>query len=94
MITPKLIALRAQIADLVAQFAQESTAAQPFIPGITAIPPSGKVIGSTEMQHMVDAALDGWLTTGRFNAEFENVWPISSASSTSYLSTQAHLPTW
>jgi CDP-6-deoxy-D-xylo-4-hexulose-3-dehydrase len=71
MTNPRLIALRAQIAGLVAQFAQESTATQPFFPGVTSVPPSGKVIGAGEMQNMVDAALDGWLTTGRFNAEFE-----------------------
>lgn len=33
---------------------------------------SGKVIGAPELQHMVDASLDGWLTTGRFNTAFEN----------------------
>ncbi|WP_227816951.1 lipopolysaccharide biosynthesis protein RfbH [Nitrogeniibacter aestuarii] len=42
-----------------------------FIPGETPIPPSGKVIGEAETQAMVAAALDGWLTTGRFNTEFE-----------------------
>ncbi|MBL4863272.1 MAG: lipopolysaccharide biosynthesis protein RfbH, partial [Crocinitomicaceae bacterium] len=34
-------------------------------------PPSGKVIGYRELQMMVDASLDGWLTTGRFNTQFE-----------------------
>jgi len=29
------------------------------------------VIGATELQYMVDASLDGWLTTGRFNRKFE-----------------------
>lgn len=43
----------------------------PFRPGHTAVPPSGKVIGAAELTNMVDASLDGWLTTGRFNAEFE-----------------------
>lgn len=42
-----------------------------FIPGATMVPPSGKVIGPKELKNMVEAALDGWLTTGRFNAEFE-----------------------
>ena len=37
----------------------------------SSIPPSGKVIGQSEIQAMVDAALDGWLTTGRFNRAFE-----------------------
>ena len=42
-----------------------------FEAGKTIIPPSGKVIGATELQYMVDASLDGWLTTGRFNDRFE-----------------------
>ena len=42
-----------------------------FIPGTTPIPASGKVIGAKELQHLVDAALDGWFTTGRFNDAFE-----------------------
>jgi CDP-6-deoxy-D-xylo-4-hexulose-3-dehydrase len=28
-------------------------------------------MGATELQYMVDASLDGWLTTGRFNRKFE-----------------------
>ena len=63
--------LRQQIADLVARYAEQAHAAKPFVPGESVIPPSGKVIGARELQFMVDAALDGWLTTGRFNAEFE-----------------------
>ena len=35
------------------------------------IPPSGKVIGGAELHNMVEASLDGWLTTGRFNDAFE-----------------------
>ena len=42
-----------------------------FVPGETVIPPSGKLLGEEELQNMVAASLDGWLTTGRFNAEFE-----------------------
>jgi CDP-6-deoxy-D-xylo-4-hexulose-3-dehydrase len=38
---------------------------------VTPVPPSGKVLGAAELKNMVDASLDGWLTTGRFNAEFE-----------------------
>ena len=44
---------------------------KPFLGGTTIIPPFGKVIGAEERQLMVEASLDGWLTTGRFNAEFE-----------------------
>ena len=35
------------------------------------IPASGKVLGKKELCNMIDASLDMWLTTGRFNDEFE-----------------------
>lgn len=35
------------------------------------IPASGKVLGAEELCNMIDASLDMWLTTGRFNDEFE-----------------------
>lgn len=44
---------------------------KPFQAGTSVIPPSGKVIGASELQNMVEASLDGWLTTGRFNEAFE-----------------------
>ncbi|MFH0934612.1 MAG: lipopolysaccharide biosynthesis protein RfbH, partial [Pseudomonadota bacterium] len=34
-------------------------------------PVSGKVLGAEEFASMVDACLDGWLTTGRFNEALE-----------------------
>ena len=68
---PQAAVLRAQIATLVQQFADAQFAPKPFAPGESAVPVSGKVIGAKELQLMVDASLDGWLTTGRFNAAFE-----------------------
>jgi CDP-6-deoxy-D-xylo-4-hexulose-3-dehydrase len=41
------------------------------VPGKSVVPVSGKVIGAKELQLMVEASLDGWLTTGRFNTMFE-----------------------
>src|SRR5690554_5175345 len=66
-----LESIRQKINNLVEQYAEEALAPKPFLPGETVIPPSGKVIGAKELQLMVEASLDGWLTTGRFNAEFE-----------------------
>jgi len=63
--------LRQEISQLVERYAQIALAAKPFVAGESVIPPSGKVIGARELQLMVEASLDGWLTTGRFNAEFE-----------------------
>ncbi|MCP1289072.1 MULTISPECIES: lipopolysaccharide biosynthesis protein RfbH [Chromobacterium] len=63
--------LRAQIAELVQQYADIVHAPKPFQPGISSVPVSGKVIDASELKNMVDASLDGWLTTGRFNDQFE-----------------------
>jgi CDP-6-deoxy-D-xylo-4-hexulose-3-dehydrase len=63
--------LRAQINTLVKEYAAEVYAPKKFVAGESVIPPSGKVIGSAELENMVDASLDGWLTTGRFNEQFE-----------------------
>lgn len=63
--------LREQILTLVEEYSELANVPKPFEPGISAVPPSGKVIGAAELKMMVDASLDGWLTTGRFNLEFE-----------------------
>lgn len=68
---PQLDKLRHQISELVQQYADIAYEPKPFVPGLTAVPVSGKVLGAKELQLMVDASLDGWLTTGRFNALFE-----------------------
>lgn len=63
--------LRARILDLVGQYAQAVHPSQAFEPGRTPISISGKVIGALELKNLVEASLDGWLTTGRFNDAFE-----------------------
>lgn len=63
--------IRSQIATLVDEYASLAFPVSAFLPGVTSIPPSGKLIGSQELRNMVDASLDGWLTTGRFNEAFE-----------------------
>ncbi|MDF0604187.1 lipopolysaccharide biosynthesis protein RfbH [Neisseriaceae bacterium TC5R-5] len=50
---------------------QQFDTPKPFVPGQSTVPPSGKVIGSPELMAMTEAVLDGWLTTGRFNEQFE-----------------------
>lgn len=69
--SPAADKIRNQINELVIQYAAIAHTKQLFVPGQTFVPVSGKVIGSKELQLMVQAALDGWLTTGRFNALFE-----------------------
>ena len=64
--------IRKEIEGLVKQYAQIEFKEKKFEPGKTVIPAAGKVIGESELQYMVSASLDGWLTTGRFNEKFEN----------------------
>lgn len=68
---PQLDKIRSQISELVQQYADIAYSPKPFVPGESAVPVSGKVIGAKELQLMVEASLDGWLTTGRFNTMFE-----------------------
>ena len=63
--------IRKKIASLVDEYAKLKYSSQPFNPGETIIPPSGKVLDAAELKSMVEASLDGWLTTGRFNDAFE-----------------------
>lgn len=63
--------IRQEISELVKKYAELQYGEKPFEPGVSVVPPSGKVIGETELQYMVEASLDGWLTTGRFNEQFE-----------------------
>jgi len=69
--TDKLNSLRNDISKLVTEYANIQFSEKPFVPGKTIIPPSGKLLGEGELQNMVEASLDGWLTTGRFNKDFE-----------------------
>lgn len=60
-----------QIKALVTKYADNKYKKTDFIPNQTVVPPSGKVIDADELTMMVEASLDGWLTTGRFNEQFE-----------------------
>ncbi len=63
--------LREQILQLVTEYTKQRHAPREFVAGESVIPPSGRVFGPEEVCNAVDASLDFWLTTGRFNAEFE-----------------------
>ena len=67
----KAALLREQIRQLTTQYFAEAFPQKGFIPDVSAVPVSGKVIDSDDMSSVVDAALDGWFTTGRFAKEFE-----------------------
>jgi CDP-6-deoxy-D-xylo-4-hexulose-3-dehydrase len=66
-----LFKIKNEILSLVNDYSDINFKQKDFVPGISEVPVSGKVIGSLELKNMVEASLDGWLTTGRFNEQFE-----------------------
>jgi CDP-6-deoxy-D-xylo-4-hexulose-3-dehydrase len=69
----ELTKLRTQILALAERYAVLAHGPKPFTADRSVVPPSGKVLGAPEMRNLVDSCLDMWLTTGRFNTEFESV---------------------
>jgi CDP-6-deoxy-D-xylo-4-hexulose-3-dehydrase len=63
--------LRELIVNLSGEYAQRFHGPQTFLPGESLVPVSGKVVGAPELRNLVDASLDLWLTSGRYNNEFE-----------------------
>jgi CDP-4-dehydro-6-deoxyglucose reductase, E1 len=63
--------LRRRIAALVVEYHEAAFPGEPFIPGKTPVPVSGRVFDAAEIQSLVESSLDFWLTTGRFAEEFE-----------------------
>jgi CDP-6-deoxy-D-xylo-4-hexulose-3-dehydrase len=63
--------IRQQILELTREYHAAKWPERAFVAGETTVPPAGKVFGYEEVQHLVDASLDFWLTTGRFNDAFE-----------------------
>jgi CDP-6-deoxy-D-xylo-4-hexulose-3-dehydrase len=67
----KVLEIKNNILDLVDNYSNINFKEIDFIPGVSDVPVSGKVIGALEIKNMVEASLDGWLTAGRFNSSFE-----------------------
>ena len=94
-------AWRERILDLVRQAPEEQA---PFEEGKTPVPVSGKVIGTRELELMTEAVLDAWLTSGRFNDQFErklgeylgvrHVLTVNSGSSANLLALAALTYSW
>ncbi len=66
--------LREAILAQVRQFYGATYAHSTFVPGETPVPISGRVFDAEDMASLVDAALDFWLTAGRFASEFEKTF--------------------
>jgi len=62
---------RESVLDLVRAFAQTSLEPKPFEAGTSTVPVSGKVLTPDDLVALVDASLDGWLTSGRFHEQFQ-----------------------
>ena len=63
--------VREEIRGLVAEYHRLAFPARGFEPGVTQAPFGGRVFDAEDVQHLVDASLDFWLTTGRFSRQFE-----------------------
>jgi CDP-4-dehydro-6-deoxyglucose reductase, E1 len=92
-------ALREDALSAVRRYAEEALAAREFVPGETTVPVAGRVIGAPELEALVDASLDGWLTEGRFAARFapafaqaagrDRALPVGSGSQANLLAVAA-----
>lgn len=66
--------LREEIRSLAREYYDVAFPEKPFLGGISAVPVSGKVFDANELELLVDSALDFWLTTGRYAADFESAF--------------------
>ena len=71
MAKSELETLRKAALDASRAFAEKSLEKSDFKPGESVVPVSGKVLDPDDLVALVDSSLDGWLTAGRFTAEFE-----------------------
>ena len=62
---------RSVILNSVQEWFKENQEKSKFVAGETPIPVSGKVLDAEDISYLVDASLDGWLTSGRFTEEFQ-----------------------
>ena len=82
---------RQSILAQVAEYYELAHKEQPFVPGSSRVHYAGRVFDAQEMQNMVSAVLDFWLTAGPWAQEFEDklgqflgvreVLPVNSGSS-------------
>lgn len=63
--------IRLKILELVTQYYDLTHKPGEFVPGKSNIPVSGKVFDNFDLKMLTSSSLDFWLTSGRFNDEFE-----------------------
>jgi CDP-4-dehydro-6-deoxyglucose reductase, E1 len=64
-------ALKQRMLDLAAEYYDAVLRPPAFVPGESPVPVSGRVVDEEDLQHLMESALDLWLTTGRFAQRFE-----------------------
>jgi CDP-6-deoxy-D-xylo-4-hexulose-3-dehydrase len=93
--------LRAEALAAARRYAKEAFRPGAFVPRETPVPVAGRVIGEPEIEAILDAALDGWFTEGRFADRFresfggvvgrEHVLVVGSGSQANLLALAAGL---
>ncbi len=63
--------IRAEILSKVREYFQEHFADEEFKPGVSPVRYAGRVFDEDELVTLVDSALEFWLTSGRYAAQFE-----------------------
>jgi CDP-4-dehydro-6-deoxyglucose reductase, E1 len=63
--------IRSDIMRLVEEYCRVVHRQQPFNAGTSSVAVSGRVFDSSDVKSLIDSGLDFWLTTGRFNEQFE-----------------------
>jgi CDP-6-deoxy-D-xylo-4-hexulose-3-dehydrase len=64
--------MRAEILKRVARYQEAAFPERSFIPGETPVACAGRTFDADELVHLVDSALDFWLTSGRYAVRFEH----------------------
>lgn len=77
--------LRAEIAGLVKEYYGVKFAPKAFEAGKSQVRYAGRVFDEKELQSLVDASLDFWLTSGRYSEEFEARFSAYTGAEYSFL---------
>ena len=77
--------LRDEIAKLVKEYYEVKFAPSAFEPGASQVRYAGRVFDERELQSLIDASLDFWLTSGRYSEEFESAFSDFTGAEYSFL---------
>jgi CDP-6-deoxy-D-xylo-4-hexulose-3-dehydrase len=67
--------LRQKSISAAREYFEQAHAKKTFLPGQTYLPASGKVVDADDLEHLIDASLDMWLTAGRYSKQLEAELP-------------------